>query len=193
MLNGLMEAGRQGMAEYTVRPYALSRRKFASFAYVADQLGYRYAGHTPGTGATNNPYFTFRRTADAPERAAAAMAEYPGILHGGPLPGMRQGGGLDPLPEVRAEVGLFYSQMVLDGCARYNRRVLPNIVLLLVAAVVILAIAGFPATGTLIAGAIWLVFFALYLLGLTISRRRATTHAARLAEAGVQWPPRGGR
>ncbi|MGW0736722.1 hypothetical protein [Streptomyces sp. NPDC002851] len=183
MLNGLMQAARRGESEYHVRPYLISRKQFAAFAYVADQLGYRFMGHSPGTGATNNPYFMFRRTADSPAKAAATMERYPALLQGGPLPGMRPGGELRPLPSVQAEVDVFYSQMVLDGCRRYNRRVLPNILLLLVVALIVLGIAGFPPQGTLIAGGIWLAFFALYLIGLMVSRRRAAKHSARLAQA----------
>jgi hypothetical protein len=189
MLTGLTDAASQGKSEYSVRPLAVSTRKFAAFAYVAGQLGYQYAGHTPGTGAGNNPFFSFRRTADADRLTAATTAEYPNMLHGGPLPGMQPGKGLRPLPETEGAVELLRSQMVLDACARYSRRVLGNLLLVLVGMVVFLAFRGFTAEWVLVAGGAWLGLFALYLVGLAVTRRRWATHLERLGRAGVQWPP----
>lgn len=55
MLNGLVAAGSRGESEYCVRPHAIRTKTFAAFA---EQLGYHYVGHTPGTDATNNPYLS---------------------------------------------------------------------------------------------------------------------------------------
>lgn len=190
MLKGLAKAGSRGDTEYSVRPYAVSTKTFAAFAYLAEQLGYRYAGHTPGTGATNNPYFSFRRLSDARERARATVADYPDLLHGGPLPGMKPGGGLRPLPSVKAEVDLLHSQMVLDACSRYHARVLGNLIVLLVAAAVFLAFTGYTSDRVLVVGCIWGALLALYLIGLPITRSRRKKHRTRLATAGKDWPPR---
>lgn len=190
MLNGLLEAGSQGRAEYSVRPYTSSTKTFAAFAYVAEQFGYRYVGHTPGTGATNNPYYSFQRMPDAHERAAATVANHPDVLHGGALPGMRPGGGLRPLPSVQQEVELLHSQMILDACGRYNGRVLGNLILVLVAAAVFLGFMGYTVDRVLVVGGIWCALFAIYLIGLGVTRRKRAKHLARLAQAGVEWPPR---
>ncbi|MFH8490956.1 hypothetical protein [Streptomyces longisporoflavus] len=189
MLNGLMKAGSQGESAYTVRPHFVSTKTFAAFAYVAAQVGYRYVGHAPGTGATNNPFFSFQRTPDARERAMAAVAAHPGMLLGGPLPGMRPGGGLRPLPEAQPEVDLLYSQMILDACSRYSRRVLGNLLILLIVGAVFLAFRGYTLDSVLLVGGAWLALFALYVIGLAVTRRRQATHRARLNRASAEWPP----
>jgi hypothetical protein len=189
MLAGLADAASRGEDEYSVRPVVVSTKKFAAFAYVARQLGYRYAGHTPGTAAANNPSFSFRRMADAGSLTAAVAAAHPHMLHGGPIPGMRQGKGLSPLPEAEREVDVLYSQMVLDACGRYSRRVLGNLLLVLVGMVIFLAFRGFTSEWVLTAGGAWLGLFVLYVIGLAVTRRRRATHMAHLARAGVAWPP----
>lgn len=190
MVSSLMRAGSQGDSEFNVRPHFLTKKRFAAFAYVAEQYGYLYSGITPGTGATNNPYYSFRRAPDAYERASTTAARHPGMGNGGPLPGMRPGQGLRPLPEARAEVDLLHSRMVVDASSRYNVRVLSNILILLVVVIIGLAVQGFPSQGVLIGGGIWLGFLAVYLLGLAITRRRRAAHTGRLARAGITWPAR---
>ncbi|MFJ7772428.1 hypothetical protein ACIQ1J_29570 [Streptomyces sp. NPDC097107] len=49
---------------------------------------------------------------------------------------------------------------------------------------------GYTVDDVLIAAGIWLAFFTLYLVGLCVSRYRRAKHLARLAAAGVEWPPR---
>ncbi|MGX1911919.1 hypothetical protein ACWIID_24095 [Streptomyces phaeochromogenes] len=191
LLNELMKAVSEEKSEFSVRPYFPGMKKFAAFAYVAERLGYRYMGHMPGGAALNNPYFLFQRTPDARERAAATMAEQPGPLHGGALPGMRPGYGLSPDPTARPEVDLLYSRMIVDASGRYNPRVLSNVLLLPVVMAIFLAFPGYTVERVLIAGGIWLAFFALYLVGLAVTRYRRAKHLARLAAAGVERPPRG--
>ncbi|MEV0529872.1 hypothetical protein AB0I66_41305 [Streptomyces sp. NPDC050439] len=189
MLKGLLKAGSRGDIEYSVRPYALSTKSFAAFAYVAEQLGYRYAGHAPGTGATNHPYFSFRRRCDARKRAQATVLDHPDLLHGGALPGMKPGGGLRPLPWAQAEVDLLHSRMILDACSRYNARVLGNLIALLILAAVFLGFSGYTSDRVRVVGCLWGALFVLYLIGLPLTRSRRKKHGAKLAAAGVDWPP----
>ncbi|WP_328770614.1 hypothetical protein [Streptomyces sp. NBC_00286] len=190
LLNELMKAVSEEKNEHSIRPHFPGMKKFAAFAYVAERLGYRYMGHMPGGAALNNPYFLFQRTSDARQRVAATMADYPDLMRGGALPGMRPGHGLSPDPTARPEVDLLYSRMVVDACGRYNPRVLSNVLLLPVVMAIFLAFPGYTVERVLIAGGIWLVFFALYLVGLAVTRHRRTKHLARLTAAGVEWPPR---
>ncbi|PWI14425.1 hypothetical protein DI272_09865 [Streptomyces sp. Act143] len=187
LLNGLMKAVGEEQSEYVVRPFFPGMKKFAAFAYVAERFGYRYMGHAPGNAALNNPYFLFQRTPDARERAAATMAGHPG---GRVLPGMRPGRGLTPDASAQPEVDLLYSQMIVDACGRYNPRVLSNILLFPVVAAIFLIFPGYTTGRVVIAGGIWVVLIALYLVGLAVTRYRRAKHAARLSAAGVEWPPR---
>ncbi|MGW0827453.1 hypothetical protein [Streptomyces sp. NPDC002845] len=190
LLNGLMKAMAEEKSDYAVRPFFPGMKKFAAFAYVAERLGYRYMGHVPGNAAMNNPYFLFQRTPDARERAMATMADHPGLQRGNALPGMRPGRGLVPDAAARPEVDLLYSRMIVDASARYSPRVLSNVLLFPIVAAIFLIFPGYTAGRVLIAGGIWLALITLYLTGLAVTRYRRAKHLARLAAAGVEWPPR---
>ncbi|MFF0514932.1 hypothetical protein [Streptomyces sp. NPDC004250] len=191
LLNELMKAVAEEASDFVVRPHFPGLKKFAAFAYVAESFGYRYCGHAPGNAALNNPYFLFRRMPDARERAAALMAADPGTSGRAQLPGMQPGNGFSPVPAVRREVELLYSQMVVDASGRYNPRVLSNILVLPIVIAIFLIFPGYTVENVLIAAGIWFVFFAFYLVGLGVSRQRRAKHLARLSAAGVEWPPRG--
>ncbi|EHN76476.1 integral membrane protein [Streptomyces coelicoflavus ZG0656] len=190
LLNELMKAVTEEAREFTVRPHFPGLKKFAAFAYVAERFGYRYVGHAPGNAALNNPFFLFVRMPDARERAAALQADQQQASGRRPQPGMRPGLGLTPVPEARPQVELLYSQMVVDASGRYNPRVLSNILILPVVMAIFLIFPGYTVRNVLVAVGIWLAFFAFYLVGLGVTRRRRRTHLNRLAAAGVEWPPR---
>ncbi|MFE6590694.1 hypothetical protein [Streptomyces sp. NPDC057781] len=189
LVNELMKAVAEEAREFAVRPHFPGLKKFAAFAYVAERFGYRYLGHAPGNAALNNPYFLFRRMPDARERATALMGADAAAPVGNALPGMRPGLGFTPTPAARPEVEILYSQMVVDASGRYNPRVLSNILILPIVMAIFLIFPGYTVDNVLIAAGIWLAFFALYLVGLCVSRYRRVKHLARLAAAGVEWPP----
>ncbi|MGW3494261.1 hypothetical protein [Streptomyces sp. NPDC001020] len=188
LMSGLMTAAAEGKEEYAARPDFPGMKKFAAFAYVADKFGYQYVGHVPGSAAMNNPYFLFRRTPEAQERAAAGMPGCPDAARDDMLPGMVPGRGLTPDPSAQPEVDLLYSRMIVDACGRYNPRVLTNILILAAVMAVFLAFPGYTVGRVLIAAAIWGAFFALYLVGLGVTHHRRKRHLAHLAAAGVEWP-----
>lgn len=188
-LTALRDAVAGGRDQYEVQLTSPGLRKFAAYAYVAQQFGYRYLGPSSSSRSMNQPLMTFRRSAELRDLAARTLARYPDPAGGGPLPGMVAGHGLRPSESAAGEVRLIHSRMIVDACARYGRRVLKNILLLLVAIVVFLFFPGYTVRHVLIGGGVWLAFFAVYLVGLGIARLRLTRHQNRLAASGVHWPP----
>ncbi|MEW1998228.1 hypothetical protein ACFWFH_11210 [Streptomyces coelicoflavus] len=190
-LAALLRDGTQSLQQHEARNLQRSWRRFAAFAYVAEQYGYRYNGLSPlsPTGSPN-PYFAFRRLPDAPERAAWSAQHYPAAPEGGPLPGMRPGGSrLRPLPEVQQEVDLLHARIVVDYSRTHRRRGLTALLVLLVAMLIPLSQTGFSAQSLLVCGAVWLFFAALWLTGLVIARRRYAKYSRVLRDSGVDWPP----
>ncbi|NHI07933.1 integral membrane protein [Streptomyces sp. KO7888] len=190
-LAALLRDGAQNLQQHEARNLQRSWRRFAAFAYVAEQYGYRYNGLSPlsPTGSPN-PYFAFRRLPDAPERAAWSAQHYPAAPEGGPLPGMRPGGSrLRPLPEVQQEVDLLHARIVVDYSRTHRRRGLTALLVLLVAMLIPLSQTGFSAQSLLVCGAVWLFFAALWLTGLVIARRRYAKYSRVLRDSGVDWPP----
>ena len=183
LLHELAKAVAEEASEFTVRPRLPGLRRFAAFAYVAEQFGYRYAGHAPGNAALNNPYFLFCRVSDPRERAAAPGAVTPDAFQGALLPGMRPGLGLTPDDSARPGVELLHSRMVVDASGRYTTRVLSNVLLLPFVLAAFLFFPGYTVDRVLIAAGIWLAFFALYLVGLAVTRFRRARHLARLSAA----------
>ncbi|MCF2128621.1 hypothetical protein L1I79_19580 [Strepomyces sp. STD 3.1] len=160
LLHALAKAVAEDASEFTVRPRLPGLKRFAAFAYVAEQSGYRYAGHAPGNAALNNPCFIFRRTSDPRERTATPGSATPD-----------------------ASVELLHSRMVVDASGRYTTRVLSNVLLLPVVLAVFLLFPGYTVDRVLIAAGVWLAFFALYLVGLAVTRHRRARHLARLSAA----------
>ncbi|MFG2313509.1 hypothetical protein [Streptomyces tendae] len=189
-LRALLRDGAQSRERYETRNLQRSWRRFAAFAYVAEQYGYRYDGLSPlSPSGSPNPYFAFRRLPDAPERAAWSAQHYPAAPNGGPLPGMRPGGSrLRPLPEVRHEVDLLHARIMVDYSRTHRRRGLTALLLLLAAMLIPLSQTGFSAQPLLVCGAVWLLFAALWLTGLAIARHRYRKYSRVLRDAGVDWP-----
>ncbi|MGW1049408.1 hypothetical protein [Streptomyces sp. NPDC002521] len=187
----LRDAVAAGRDQYELRLASPNFHRLAAYAYVAEQFGYRYMGAAPGTSTLNQPLLVFRRAEDLRARAAETLARYPHFAEGGPLPGMVPGKGLHPSGEAKGEVGLLHSRLVVDAARRYSRRVLRNLVSVLVLMAVVLFFPGYTVQHVLVAGGIWLGLFALYLIGLGVSRLRLAKHGARLAAAGIPWPPSG--
>ncbi|MEV8122604.1 hypothetical protein AB0P07_00545 [Streptomyces sp. NPDC085944] len=190
-LRALLRDGSQDVERHDARNLQRSWRKFAAFAYVAEQYGYRYDGLSPlSPKGSPNPYFAFRRLPDAPERAARSAQHHPAAPAGGPLPGMRPGGSrLRPLPEVQQEVDLLHARIMVDYSRTHRRRGLTALLVLLVAMLIPLSQTGFSAESLLVCGAIWLFFAALWLTGLVIARRRYAKYSRVLRDSGVDWPP----
>ncbi|WP_435615344.1 hypothetical protein [Streptomyces coelicoflavus] len=190
-LRALLRDGSQGAERHDARNLQRSWRKFAAFAYVAEQYGYRYDGLSPlSPKGSPNPYFAFRRLPDAPERAAWSAERYPAAPQGGPLPGMRPGGSrLRPLPEVQTDVDLLHARILVDYSRTHRRRGLTALLVLLVAMLIPLSQTGFSAASLLVCGAVWLFFAVLWLTGLAIARRRYAKYSRVLRDSGVDWPP----
>ncbi|MFK0068195.1 hypothetical protein [Streptomyces sp. NPDC091046] len=182
LVDVLMKAVGEEAREFVVRPLTPGLRKFAAFAYVAEQFGYSYAGHAPGNAALNNPYFVFQHTSGWREAPGSSERFGPTAVSGS-LPGMRPGLGLTPTEAARPRVELLYSRMVVDASGRYNPRVLSNVLLLPLVMAVFLFFPGYTRGRVLLAAGIWAVFLCLYLVGLAVSRLRRARHLARLSAA----------
>ncbi|WP_328562064.1 hypothetical protein [Streptomyces coelicoflavus] len=190
-LTALIRDGSQGLERHEARNLQRSWRRFAAFAYVAEQYGYRYDGLSPlSPKGSPNPYFAFRRLPDAPERAAWSAQHYPAAPENGPLPGMRPGGSrLRPLPEVQHDVDLLHARIMVDYSRTHRRRGLTALLVLLVAILIPLSQTGSSARSLLVCGTVWLFFAALWLAGLVIARRRQAKYSRVLRDSGVGWPP----
>ncbi|BET48402.1 MULTISPECIES: hypothetical protein [Streptomyces] len=189
-LRALLRDSAQSRERYETRNVQWSWRRFAAFAYVAEQYGYRYDGlSTLSPKGSPNPYFAFRRLPDAPERAAWSAQHYPAAPEAGPLPGMRPGGSrLRPLPEVQHEVDLLHARIMVDYSRTHRRRGLIALLVLMAAMLIPLSQTGFSAQSLLVCGAVWLFFAALWLTGLAIARHRYRKYSRVLRDSGVDWP-----
>ncbi|MET9218864.1 MULTISPECIES: hypothetical protein [unclassified Streptomyces] len=184
-LKALMRDGARGAARHEARNLVGSWRRFAAFAFVAEQYGYRYEGMAATSPkGSPNPYFGFRREADAAERATLAAARYPEGLRGGQLPGMRPGRRrLRPSPEVREEVELLHARIQVDYARGHRRRGLIQVVVLPLALLIPLSQFGFTAGPLLVCGGVWAFFVGLWGLGVLLSRRRLVKYGAVLRAA----------
>ncbi|MGQ4350130.1 hypothetical protein [Streptomyces sp. SAS_275] len=189
-LNALLRDGARGAERHDARNLQRSWSKFAAFAYVAEQYGYRYEGPSSlSPKGSPNPYFAFRRMPNAVERAVSTADRYPAAVQGGQLPGMRPGGNrLRPLPEARRAVELLHARIMVDYSRTHRRRGLIALVILPFIMLIPLSRAGFTPPALLVCAAIWLVFAALWALGLFLARRRYAKYSKVLRAAGVQWP-----
>ncbi|MFF6876954.1 MULTISPECIES: hypothetical protein [unclassified Streptomyces] len=189
-LQALLRDGARGAERHDARHLQRSWRKFAAFAYVVEQYGYRYDGLSPlSPKGSPNPYFAFRRMPDAAERAARTAARYPDAPDGGPLPGMRPGGHrLRPLPEARRDVDLLHARIMVDYSRTHRRRGLIALLLIPLVLLIPLSQTGFSGPALLVCAAVWLFFAGLWALGLLIARRRHRKYGEMLRAAGITWP-----
>ncbi|MEV7891753.1 hypothetical protein ACWD3I_48115 [Streptomyces sp. NPDC002817] len=190
-LKALLRDGSQGAERHDARNLQRSWRKFAGFAYVAEQYGYEYDGLSPlSPKGSPNPYFAFRRTLDAVERATRTTERYPTALQGGQLPGMRPGGNrLRPLAETRRDVDLLHARIMVDSSRTHRRRGLVMLLIIPFVMLIPLSQTGFTSTALLVCAAVWLLFATLWGLGLYLARRRLTKYGGILTAAGIDWPP----
>ncbi|MDJ0466640.1 hypothetical protein [Streptomyces sp. H27-C3] len=191
-LRALLKDAAEGAELHTlVNPWA-SRRKFASFAYIAEQYGYRYIGLAPGIPmGRSHPVFAFRRLPDGPERAARTMTHYPNVAQRGPFPGMKAGGdGLTPLPETRREIELLHARIKVDLFGKSSTKRIKRLLFAIPIGIFIaLAVTGNLARTPLLVGAGITLFFFLYLwLAATIMRRGYAKYSRMLEQAGLAWP-----
>ncbi|KAF4405087.1 MULTISPECIES: hypothetical protein [Streptomyces] len=193
-LTALLRDGGAGVELHTmVNPWA-SRRKFAAFAYIAEQYGYRYDGLASGIPTSrSHPIFGFRRLPDAQERATRTSAAYPNAVGGGPYPGMRpSGNGLTPLPEARPEVDLLHARIMTDlyGESSTGRIKMMAIVIPVSVLLGLVLTGNFTTTGTLIGGCVVAGFWLYLWLAAAYMRRRRVKYVRILERAGIAWPPR---
>ncbi|MFJ3711263.1 hypothetical protein [Streptomyces sp. NPDC090053] len=190
-LKALLRDSSEGAERHDARILQMSRRKFASFAYVAEQYGYVYDGLSPISPAGSpNPYFAFRRASDAVERASRAAAQHPDVLRGGPLPGMRPGSDrLRPLPATQPSVDLLHARIEIDYSSTQKRRGLIPLLLIPIVMLAFLTQLGFSAKSLTICVVIWLLFAALWVLGVTLARRRTAKYSRMIELAGALRQP----
>ncbi|MFF3857512.1 hypothetical protein, partial [Micromonospora sp. NPDC002575] len=168
-----------------------SRKRFASFAYIAEQYGYEYSGLSSlSPSGSPNPYFAFRRMPDAAERAMRTAEQHPDALNGGRLPGMHPGGDrLTPLPEAQHAVGLLHARIEVDYSGTQKKRGLIQLLIMPLALLIPLSQFGFTPTSVMVCAGAWLFAAGLWALGVTLARRRYARHSDMLEQAGIPWPP----
>ncbi|WP_328873123.1 hypothetical protein OHT76_25150 [Streptomyces sp. NBC_00287] len=187
-LKALMRDGATGAQQHDARNLLRSRKQFASFAYIAEQYGYEYAGlSTLSPSGSPNPYFAFRRTPDAAERAARTSAQHPDAIRGGQLPGMRPGGSrLAPLPETQAAVSLLHARIEVDYSGTHEKRGLIQLLIMPFVLLIPLWQAGFTPVPILICCGLWLFTAGLWVLGIALARHRLAKYGRVLEKAGIQ-------
>lgn len=194
-LAALLRDGEQGATLHTLANPWNSRRKFASFAFVAEQYGYAYSGLSPQHSVGRSlPVFAFRRLPDAVERAVRTCDQHPQALHGGALPGMRPGGdGLAPLPESRHRVDLLHACIKVDlfGTSRSSRVKAAAVVVPIGVLIAIALTVGINITGCVVAACICAGWWLYLWLATSIMRRSLMRYTRKLDQAGVRWPPNG--
>ncbi|MFE4409919.1 hypothetical protein [Streptomyces sp. NPDC056821] len=165
--------------------------KFAQFAYLSEQYGYRYDGLDPDLRESGTPFFAFRRLPDAPERAARAQERFPDALKGGQLPGMRSW----PVPiltrpEARSEVKLLHAKIATDYYGAVGRqRLRPWLISIPLVVLLVLLVNGeLHAAGLRVAaGTVAALLLALGASRVFMRRRRAA-HQRLLERSGIRWP-----
>lgn len=177
---------------YTTEVPWPSLRKFAQFAYVAEQYGYRYDGLDPDLRDSGTPFFAFRRLPDAAERTARTKELFPHALRRGRLPGMRAWPApVLTLPEARGQVKLLHARISVDYYGALGRqRIRPWLIGLPTVFLLFLVVNGeLHTAGLRVAG----VLVAALLLTVTASRifmrRRRAARRELLRRAGIHWPP----
>ncbi|KOX40631.1 membrane protein [Streptomyces sp. NRRL F-7442] len=166
--------------------------KFAQFAYVAEQYGYRYSGLDPELRDSDTPFFVFRALPDARERAAVTRARFPGALAGGRLPGMRAWPvPVLTLPEARGEVRLLHARIAIDYFGALGRqRLRPWLVGIPVVLLFFLLVNGeLHVRGLTVAAGAAAALFLVLAASRIFVRRRLATHQRLLGRSDVRWPP----
>jgi hypothetical protein len=78
---------------------------------------------------------------------------------------------------------------MVDYSRTHRRRGLIALIVIPFVMLIPLSQTGFTFTALVVCAAIWLVFAALWALGLSLARRRYAKYSQILRAAGVQWPP----
>ncbi|MFG3133165.1 hypothetical protein ACGFZU_36385 [Streptomyces tendae] len=180
------------MASFTTEVPWPSLRKFAQFAYIAEQYGYRYSGLDPDLRDSGTPFFVFRRLPDAGERAARTRESFPDAPENGRLPGMRAWPlPVLTLPAARSEVKLLLARIVVDYYGALGRqRMRPWLIGIPVVFLLFLLVNGeLHATGLRVAGGMAVALIVVLTASRVFMRRRRVTYRRLLERSGVGPPP----
>ncbi|GHD15916.1 hypothetical protein GCM10010313_43570 [Streptomyces violarus] len=153
-----------------------SVKKLARLAFVAQQFGYEYADVRQSSG--RNGALTMLILPDpsphARGRAAQNWAQYPGAADGVSLP-----------PLVPDAFELLKARINFDLTGKSAEKRMGYAALGLTVGCVILAVrSGGEPFDFIMAGLIWLLFMAIFGIGLLVTRKRNAKFAARLQAAG---------
>ncbi|MGI5426204.1 hypothetical protein [Streptomyces sp. CA-179760] len=153
-----------------------SVKKLARLAFVAQQFGYEYADVRQSSG--RNGALTMLILPDpsphARARAAQNWAQYPNAADGVALP-----------PLVPDSFELLKARINFDLTGKSAEKRMGYAALGLTVGCVILALrSGGDAFAFITAGVIWLLFMAIFGIGLLVTRKRNAKFAARLQAAG---------
>ncbi|MFC8082364.1 hypothetical protein [Streptomyces sp. NPDC057340] len=166
--------------------------KFAQFAYIAEQYGYRYSGLDPELRDSGTPFFVFRRLPDAPQRAAGTRERFPGALEGGRLPGMRAWPvPVLTLPRARREVRLLHARIAIDYYGALGRqRMRPWLIGIPVVFLLFLLVNGeLHSAGLGVAVGLAAALLIALAASRVFMRRRRAAHERLLERSGIRWPP----
>ncbi|WP_345964015.1 hypothetical protein ABDE16_31775 [Streptomyces sp. BRB040] len=166
--------------------------KFAQFAYIAEQYGYRYSGLDAELRDSGTPFFLFRRLPDARERSAHTRKRFPHALEGGRLPGMRAWPvPVLTLPKARSEVRLLHARIAIDYYGALGRqRMRPWLIGIPVVFLLFLLVNGeLHATGLRVAAGLAAALLIALAASRVFMRRRRAAHERLLERSGVRWPP----
>ncbi|MEU9652057.1 hypothetical protein AB0E00_24510 [Streptomyces sp. NPDC048110] len=191
-IRALLSEDARGAETFTLQSPWNSKRKFAAFAYIAEQYGYLYCGLEPTLSGSARPVFLFRRdrSPEAQQRSVETHARYASAPRGGPTPGMKPvASGLRPLPEARPAVDLLHARIEVDLSGDVqSRRTLPYLFIVPIVIVIVLAKVGFTVTSVAVGTGVWLAVLGLYFMGLWLARRRYAKYARILRTAGWTTP-----
>ncbi|WP_338779485.1 hypothetical protein [Streptomyces sp. DG1A-41] len=153
-----------------------SVKKLARLAFVAQQFGYEYADVRQSTG--RNGALTMLILPDpspqARARAAQNWAQYPGAGDGVSLP-----------PLVPDAFELLKARINFDLTGKNAEKRMGYAALGVTVGCVVLAFrTGGESFDFIAAGVVWLLFMAIFGIGLLVTRKRNTKFAARLQAAG---------
>ncbi|MFA3878385.1 hypothetical protein ABS735_32880 [Streptomyces sp. MMCC 100] len=166
--------------------------KFAQFAYIAEQYGYRYTGLDPELQDSGTPFFVFRRLPDARERATRTRERYPDAPEDGRLPGMRAWPvPVLTLPKAQSEVKLLHARIAIDYYGALGRqRMRPWLIGIPVLFLLFLLVNGeLHATGLRVAAGMVAALLIALAASRIFARRRRAAHERLLERSGIRWPP----